>query len=60
MGEYRKLWWTLITILLVTFAILGFSGKEIYKHAPPIPEQVVSASQQVLMTKQDILDGQTA
>src|SRR5690606_25604482 len=42
------------------FAILGFSGKEIYKHAPPIPEQVVSASQQVLMTKQDILDGQTA
>ncbi|HLS42799.1 MAG TPA: nitric-oxide reductase large subunit, partial [Paenalcaligenes sp.] len=46
--------------LLVTFAILGFSGKEIYKHAPPIPEQVVSASQQVLMTKQDILDGQTA
>lgn len=60
MGEYRKLWWTLITVLLVTFAILGFSGKEIYKHAPPIPEQVVSESQQLLMTKQDILDGQTA
>ncbi len=60
MGEYRKLWWTLITILVVTFAILGFSGSEIYKHAPPIPEQVVTPSNQVLMTKEGILDGQTA
>ncbi len=60
MGEYRKLWWTLITILIVTFAILGFSGAEIYKHAPPIPNQVITQSNKVLMTKEGILDGQTA
>lgn len=60
MGEYRKLWWILITILIVTFAILGFSGVEIYKNAPPIPQQVVTPSAKVLMTQEDILDGQTA
>src|SRR5690554_1572073 len=60
MGEYRKLWWTLISILIVTFMILGFAGVEVYKHAPPIPDRVVTTSGTVLMTKDDILDGQTA
>src|SRR3546814_3458550 len=59
-GEYRKLWWTLIGVLTVTFAILGFSGVEIYRQVPPVPERVVSASGDVLMTRSDILDGQTA
>ncbi|WP_353148845.1 nitric-oxide reductase large subunit [Pollutimonas bauzanensis] len=60
MSEYRKLWWTLITVLIVTFAILGFSGVEIYKNAPPIPSQIITPSQKILMTKEDILNGQTA
>ncbi|MCI2807253.1 nitric-oxide reductase large subunit [Eoetvoesiella caeni] len=60
MGEHRKLWWTLIAILAVTFTILGFSGVEIYKKAPPIPEKVVTSAGQVLMTSTDILNGQTA
>ena len=60
MGEYRTLWWTLVVVLGVTFSILGFSGIEIYRQAPPIPAQVTSASGDVLMTRDDILDGQTA
>lgn len=60
MGEYRKLWWTLIAILTVTFGILGLSGVEVYRKAPPIPAQVVTASGDVLMTRDDILEGQTA
>jgi nitric oxide reductase subunit B len=60
MGEYRKLWWALIGILAVTFTILGFAGFELYKQAPPIPAQVVTTSNQVLMTSDDILNGQTA
>src|SRR3546814_1887995 len=56
--EYRKLWWTLIAVLVVTFSILGFYGAEFYKKPPPIPAQVVSASGTVLMTRDDILDGQ--
>ena len=31
MGEYRKLWWTLIALLTVTFAILGVAGAEVYR-----------------------------
>src|SRR3546814_1796955 len=59
-GEYRKLWWILIAVLTVTFAILGVSGVEVYRKAPPIPAQVVTASGEVLMTRDDILTGQTA
>ncbi|HWK54250.1 MAG TPA: nitric-oxide reductase large subunit [Hyphomicrobiales bacterium] len=60
MGEYRKLWWTLIAVLTVTFAILGFAGTEIYRQAPPIPERVTSAAGTLLMTREGILDGQAA
>src|SRR3546814_1863239 len=59
-GEYRKLWWILIAVLTVTFAILGISGVEVYRKAPPIPAQVVAASGEVLMTKVDIMAGQAA
>jgi nitric oxide reductase subunit B len=59
-GEYRTLWWTLIGVLAVTFGILGLSGVEIYRQAPPIPAKVVTASGDVLMTRSDILDGQSA
>ena len=60
MGAYRKLWWTLIAVLTVTFAILGISGVEVYRNAPPIPAQVVTPSGEVLMTDDDILTGQVA
>lgn len=60
MGEYRKLWWTLIAVLVITFTVMGFSGREIYKQVPPIPKQFVSESGQVLMTDKDILNGQNA
>lgn len=60
MGEYRKLWWVLIVILSLTFSILGFSGVELYRKVPPIPAQVVTGAQQVLMTRDDILRGQAA
>ncbi|SDJ59481.1 nitric-oxide reductase large subunit [Microbulbifer yueqingensis] len=60
MKKYYKLWWTLIAILAVTFGILGYVGKEVYRAAPPIPDQVVSEQGTVLMTRESILDGQTA
>lgn len=60
MGEYRGLWGALVGVLIVTFGILGVSGVEVYRQAPPIPERVVSASGQVLATRDRILDGQTA
>lgn len=60
MGNYRRLWWLLIGILLVTFGILGYFGKEVYRLAPPIPDQVVTTQGELIMTNESILDGQTA
>nr|WP_286944646.1 nitric-oxide reductase large subunit [Pseudomonas sp. UBA6718] len=60
MGEYRKLWWALIAVLGVTFCVLGWFGREVYRQAPPIPAQVVSVDGATLFTAEDILDGQTA
>lgn len=60
MAKYKKLWWTLFAVLFVTFGVLAWSGVEIYRQVPPIPTQVVTSSDRVLMTKEQILDGQTA
>jgi nitric oxide reductase subunit B len=60
MGPYRKLWFTLIAVLAVTFALLGFYGGEVYRQAPPIPGQVVTTDGKPLFGRDDILDGQTA
>lgn len=60
MAEYRRLWLILIGILAVTFSLLGYFGTEVYRAAPPIPQNVVTDSGEPLMTKDSILDGQTA
>lgn len=60
MGEYKKYWWGLIAILIVTFSLLGWGGVEIYRTAPPIPDQFVDDNGQVILTKEDILAGQFA
>jgi nitric oxide reductase subunit B len=59
MGEYRKLWWSLIGVLGVTFCLLGWFGHEIYRQAPPIPQQVQNVEGKTLFGASDILDGQT-
>lgn len=58
MNTERKLWLTLIGVLLGTFFILGFFGREVYRQAPPIPARVETPDGRVLMTEKDILDGQ--
>jgi nitric oxide reductase subunit B len=60
MANYRRLWLILIATLAVTFALLGYFGTEVYRAAPPIPDRVVNADGQTLMTEDSILDGQTA
>lgn len=60
MGSYRKLWFTLIGVLIVTFSLLGYYGAEVYRTAPPIPAKIATAGGEVLFTHDSILDGQTA
>ena len=42
---------------ILSFAILGLIGREIYVKAPPVPTAVVSASGETLFTKADIQTG---
>jgi nitric oxide reductase subunit B len=57
MSETRRLWIGLGVLLGVTFAVLLWMGGEVYRSAPPMPERVVSASGQVLYTRDDIETG---
>jgi len=55
--RHRGLWGGLAAVVVVSFAILGWFGKDIYQQAPPVPDRVVSPAG-VLLTGKDILDGQ--
>ena len=54
----KKLWIALGAVILISFAVLLYFGSEIYQKAPPVPEQVVDKSGNILFTGQDIKDGQ--
>jgi nitric oxide reductase large subunit len=56
----RTLWIGFAGVLVVSFTVLLIFGREIYRQRPPVPKQVVSASGKVLMTEQQIRDGQNA
>jgi len=56
--RYGRLWFGLATVLIGSFAVLGYYGAEIYRQAPPVPERVVTAGGDVLFTGQEIKDGQ--
>lgn len=56
--RYFKLWVALGVVIVVSFAVLGYYGYEIYRQAPPIPQRVVTASGRVVLTDAHIRDGQ--
>ena len=56
--EYRNLWIGFIAVMVLSFAVLGYYGVEIYRKAPPVPERVVTTDGNVLLTGQEIKDGQ--
>ncbi len=57
MGNYRKLWIGLAVLLVSSFAVLLWAGGEIFRAAPPVPEQVVSEDGEVVYTRADIERG---
>ena len=60
MHATRKLWTWLAIICVVSFAALGWVGREIYLEKPPIPTQVRTTEGTVLFTKQHVQLGQQA
>jgi len=60
MHPTRKLWLGLAIVFFLSFAALGWLGREIYLAAPPIPDIVRSESGQTLYTGTQVQDGQRA
>lgn len=56
--KYTKLWLSLLFVFVASFSVLFYYGGEIIQEKPPIPERVVTESGTVVMTKQDIQEGQ--
>lgn len=56
--NYRKLWYSLAAVIVISFSVLLYFGREIYRQAPPIPEKIVDANGNLIATSEDILDGQ--
>lgn len=60
MRATRKLWTWLAIICAMSFAVLGWVGKEIYLSAPPIPQQVLNARGDVVFSTGQVQRGQEA
>lgn len=56
--KYKRLWVSLILVIVISFAILGYYGGKIYFEKPPIPERVITSTGDVIFTEQDIFNGQ--
>jgi len=56
--QNKKLWFSFVAVLVGSFAVLGYFGREIYRQSPPTPVRVVTPDGRVLFTGQDIKDGQ--
>jgi nitric oxide reductase subunit B len=55
--NYKNLWVSLIAVIVISFAVLIYLGSEIYQVAPPVPNKVVTAEGNIVMTGQQIKDG---
>src|ERR1043165_3341885 len=54
----KKLWLVFIAIFVASFAVLGWVGTEIFRQAPPIPKEIVTTQGKVLLSGEDIQNGQ--
>ncbi len=60
MQATRRLWIGLGIVFVLSFAVLGWLGREIYLAAPPIPTAVRTSGGATLFTGNDVREGQRA
>ncbi|WP_292931599.1 nitric-oxide reductase large subunit [Noviherbaspirillum sp.] len=60
MHASKRLWTWLAVICVLSFAVLGWVGTEIYVKAPPIPKQVVSTKGKLIFSEGQVDRGQQA
>lgn len=59
MSSRDKRWWSaLAAVIIASFVVLLWMGQQINVHKPPIPERVETAQGKVLVTKDQIINGQ--
>jgi nitric oxide reductase subunit B len=56
--SFRRLWFAFAAVVLLSFAVLGWTGIRIYQQAPPVPDRVVTTDGRELLGPEDIHDGQ--
>lgn len=56
---HRRLWVLFGLTVFAAFFILGFFGREVYRQAPPIPSEIRTTDGTLVMTRDEILTGQT-
>ncbi len=54
----KRLWILMIFVFVGSFAILGWVGTEIFRQAPPVPKQVVATDGRVVISEDDVSNGQ--
>jgi nitric oxide reductase subunit B len=54
----KKLWISFTLVMVISFAIMLYYGREIYREAPPVPSKVITPDGVSLFSGQDIKDGQ--
>src|SRR5687768_11030902 len=54
----RRLWSAFAAVLILSFAVLGWTGVRIYQEAPPVPERVVTTDGREVISAGTILAGQ--
>jgi nitric oxide reductase subunit B len=54
----RRFWLAFTAVIVLSFAVLGWTGVRIYQQAPPVPERVVTTDGRQVIGSDDILDGQ--
>ena len=42
--SFTRLWFAFATVVLLSFAVLGWTGLRIYQQAPPVTERVVTTA----------------
>jgi len=54
----KRLWIALASVLVFSFAVLGWVGTRIYQQAPPVPDRVVSTDGTVIFDRGQVAAGQ--
>ncbi len=54
----KRSWIAFGAVIIGSFAVLGYYGRELYRQAPPIPDRVVTSDGRILFTGAAIRDGQ--